>query len=67
MPAGVDAVAAGGSDRARQPGAPRLGHRHLGQRLQPARPSALRRARQGAPLSPSLPLSGADCTFTLLL
>lgn len=41
-PPGVDAVAAGGGDRARQPGAARLGHRHVGQRVQPAGPRALR-------------------------
>ncbi|KAL4718732.1 hypothetical protein ACJJTC_009370, partial [Scirpophaga incertulas] len=34
-------------EEVRSCGAARLGHRHLGQRLQPARPRALRRARQG--------------------
>ena len=41
-------VAARGGDRARQPGAARLGHHPLGQRLRGVGPSALPRAGEGA-------------------
>ena len=43
----MDAVTTGGGNRTRQPGAARLGHHILGQRLQRARQGAVRGAREG--------------------
>jgi hypothetical protein len=39
---GLDVESAGGGDSAREPGATRLGDRHLGQRFRGAGPSAVR-------------------------